>query len=330
LKSIPTLREIFISFGAIICDDSDYIYNCWASLNGFRNLTSLEIYDFYGNHTLLIRDIVHVLRDSPCLTKLGLGFAVEMDFDDGEAVLFGAPGHETDFLERLCEVYGSTCQNAPLALETLRLGFGFYLNKSSNATNGHYLTKLLTMRSLEVLHLYNGLVRSEIDDDGTFYQEVDWTPFTKEGCASLRQLSVTRIEDDVIDWLKEGGSRVRELIVTESYSYKEHGINQFFNLPAGLSMLHTRDSFPYGWRVGSDSEWSDTDSSISDSSDSESASSQLPQMQMSRYQSLERITLDLDRPVMTVLDRLPDGGSDLTRLSISLDFETQWVSTSTA
>jgi hypothetical protein len=36
-------------------------------------------------------------------------------------------------------------------------------------------------------------------------------------------------------------------------------------------------------------------------------------------------TARIDADVITVLDRLPDGGAHLTRLGLCLDFGTQWV-----
>jgi len=57
--------------------------------------------------------------------------------------------------------------------------------------------------------------------------------------------------------------------------------------------------------IASDDAWSDTDSSISDSAPS---------------------APKLDPSTITVLDRPHDVGSHLTKLSLCMDFETQWVS----
>jgi hypothetical protein len=274
-----------------------------------------------------------VLCESPFLKKLSLGFASEVNGDD-EAILFGGPGHEADFLKRLCEFYGSKCKKPPLALETLRLGWGIFLDKPSKATGGHYLTKLLTIKSLKVLHVYNGFVESELDENDLFCPRIDWTPFTSEDCQSLRQLSVTRLEEDVVDWLKSDGCCVQELIVTDHYSIDDEGLDEFFNLPSRLSMLWTREKHPSVRTYISnhtDSDWSDTDSSISDTERSESLESlestdlRWPAMDPSLFNHSNAIACKLDKTVMTVLDRLPDGGSHLTRLCTALDFETQWV-----
>jgi hypothetical protein len=336
LKGTQTLKHVCIQFGAQFVDDPVAVSRSYVPLRGFRNLTSLELYDFYRDHNYLVKDIAYFLCDSPFLMKLGLGFATERTHDDDEAVYFGGPDREADFLERLCEFYGSICKNGPLALETLRLGSGIYLGEPSNPTNGHYLPKLLTVRSLKVLHVCNGLVNSDLDDEDSFYRPVDWTPFTSEECKSLLQLSVARLEEDVTCWLRQGGNCVQELIVTDHYSFNDQGINQFFNIPLSqLSMLWVREKHPWQQSLYEDSDWSDTDSSISDwdldsstsdQSTSESSNSQLSHSDPTQPSPLKPNAPKLDKLVMTVLDRLPDGGSHLTRLCIALDFETQWVS----
>src|SRR2546429_1081298 len=70
LKSTRTLRELCISYGQIYIENLA-VRNCWFRIKGFRELTSLEIYDFYGDHDRLIKDIAHVLCDSAGLKKLG-------------------------------------------------------------------------------------------------------------------------------------------------------------------------------------------------------------------------------------------------------------------
>jgi hypothetical protein len=339
LKGTQTLKNVRIHFGAIFIDDLVTVRKCYIPLRGFRNLTSLELYDFYKEHDYVVKDVATFLCESPFLKKLGLAFASERTHDDNEAVLFGGPGRETDFLERLCELYGSIPETGPLALETLRLGCGIYLGEPSNAANGHYLTKLLTVRSLKVLHLFNGLVNSDLDEEDSFYRPIDWTPFTSEECKSLQQLSVSRLEEDVTTWLRQSGNHVQELIVTDHYSITDKGLNQFFKLPPSqLSMLWTREKYPYqSSSYGSDwsdtdssvDDWSDLDSSTSDSSPSEMSTSQLSHLDLIQSDALKLSASNLDKTVMTVLDRLPDGGSHLTRLCIALDFETQWVSTDT-
>lgn len=333
MKSNRTLRDISIQFPCLYIHDPVPVRKCYFPLKGFRNLTSLELYAIYKDYDRQVKDMASVLCESPFLKKFSLGFASEVNGDD-EAILFGGPGREADFFKRLCEFYGSKCKKPPLALETLRLGWGIFLDKPSEATGGHYLTKLLTIKSLKVLHLYNGFVESELEENDLFCPRIDWTPFTSEDCRSLRQLSVTRLEEDVVDWLKSDGCCVQELIVTDHYSIDDEGLDEFINLPSRLSMLWTREKHPSVRMYISnhtDSDWSDTDSSVSDTEGSESldllesTDSQWPAVDSSLFSRSNAIACKLDKTVMTVLDRLPDGGSHLTRLCTALDFETQWV-----
>ncbi len=286
-----------------------------------------------------MKELASFLCDSPLLKKLGLGFACDRTQDDDEAILIGGPDGEMDFLERLCLLYGSMSKTGPLALETLRLGAGIYLSEPSSPENGHYLTKLVAARNLKVLHLENGLVNSDFDED-SFYQPIDWTPFPPEDCKSLRQLSVTRLGEDVTNWLRQPGNCVQELIVTDHYKFNDKDLNEFFRLPSSrLSMLWTRDKFPWQSEIEEDSDWTDTDSSIDERSDVDSSTShqstpesldpQLQDLDTTESHVLNSTAPRLDRQVMTVLDRLPDGGSHLERLCIALDFEVQWVSTNT-
>ena len=222
-----------------------------------------------------------------------------------------------------------------MALEILRLGFGIYLDEPTKPSNKHYLAKLLDIRSLKVLHVYNGLVNSDLDDEDSFCKPIDWTPFTADECKSLRQLSVTRLEEDVTRWLSEDGGCVQELIVTDHYCINDKGLHEFCKLPPQLSMIWTREKHPWRRSIHNDEDdWTDTDSSISDwtdidssdQSDSESSDSQVAGLRPSQPGPLIPTTSNLDKRLLTVLDRLPDGGSYLTKLSIALDFETQWVS----
>jgi hypothetical protein len=317
----------------------------------------------YRDHDRLDKEIANALCGSPFLKKLGLGFACEWAEGD-EAIFFGAPGREPDFLERLCEFYGSISKTGPLGLETLRLGLGIYLDESSKPSKSHYLTKLLYIRSLKVLHLYNGLVNSDLDDEDSFYKAIDWTPFTADECKSLRQLAVTRLEQDVTRWLSKDGACVQELIVMDHYNLNDKGLNEFSKLPLQLAMVWTREWHPWRLIHNDEDDWTDTDSSVSewtdvDSSeesdpdadldesnsdpDPDSSNAQLadlnpPQQTLSisttsaqsQTDPLTSTASNSHKQILTVLDRLPDGGSHLTRLSMSLDFETQWVSNTTS
>jgi hypothetical protein len=131
---------------------------------------------------------------------------------------------------------------------------------------------------------------------------------------------VTRLGDNVRVWLNTVGNSVQELIVTDHYGTYEAGLENFnaLNLP-NLSMLFTKEE--YSPKPASEDEWSDIDSdgsqveSYSDLSEGIATTTDL------RVGS----SLHVERSIRTVLDRLSDGGSKLTRLCLDLDFETQWV-----
>jgi hypothetical protein len=179
--------------------------------------------------------------------------------------------------------------------------------------------------------------------------EVDW--YQLDGCKSLRQLSVTRLEEDVLGWLNTDATFVQELIVTDHYGMYDDDLDNFrFLSLQQLSMLFIREmTIP---KRNGDDIWSDTDSSVTDPSevetmsgeDSSSESETRPRARTSpeaetssqagtiseSESSLEAGTSysEFDRSIITVLDRLSDNGAHLTRLGLSMDLETQWVSNS--
>jgi hypothetical protein len=327
LKESQTLKHVSIEFASQWLEDRIAARNCSITLKGFRNLTSLEVYHFYGDEERILKDLVSALVDSPHLQTLGLALACDCDCDAlPEAVIMD---FEFDFLENLCVEYGSRKPTSPLPLKTLKLGHGMYLLKSESTVIDNYLAKLVKISDLRTLHIFNGLMKWESIDEETESMEIEWSLFKE--CRSLHQLSVTRLEDDVRQWLNTVGNSVQELIVTEHIGIYDAMLENFsaLNLPH-LSMLFTTEKLRS--KPDSEEEWSDTDSfdsqvnsqSVSQSA-SEPGSSEEESEDATDTDSKPASPLHVDRSIMTVLDRLHDGGSKLTMLSLELEFETQWV-----
>lgn len=344
LKGIQSLRHISIHFAPYLIEDSVEIANCYVPLKGFRNLTSLELYDFYKEYQGIIKDIGTVLCESPFLKKLAVGCAVDCHHHD-EATLYQRTGLGVDFFERLCEFYGSASRTGPLSLQTLRLGHGIFLHDPEWPTyddmcspKSHPLPKLLDVKSLEVLHICNGLVMEDSDLPDSFNPITNWGLFVPEGETKiLRQLAVSRLTEDVTIWLRHGRVQVQELIVTDHYHFKDTDLGEFYRLPSGLSMIWTRDMHPWeGSRSRDHDSDSDSDSDSDEWSDIDSDDD--AELDSILHLGMGLVDYPLDRPppspklslptkFKTVLDRLPGGGSSLTQLSLSLDFEKQWVRT---
>jgi hypothetical protein len=326
-------------------------------LDGFKNLTLLELYNFFGITESLIIDLVDVLGECPGLKTLGLSCGCEYDCEEIPESLLIGDEEDYDFLKKLCENYGSRSRLSPLALDTLRLGQGMYIFDSSIMqpvveNQGNYLPKLVQMETLKNLHLFNGLVKEDIYDDPEPL-EVDWSQL--EDCKSLQKLSVLRFDEEILHWLNTSGNSIQDFIVTEHYSMYDKDLDnyRFLCLPQ-LSMIFLRE-MTVSRRDGDDA-WSDTDSSITDFSEAESESvagttsgpeslqesPTLPNAgspseaetisdaeSASEFESPSRAGipyLELDRSTITVLDRLSDHGAQLTRLGLCIDLKTQWVS----
>lgn len=281
----------------------------WVPLKGFRNLVSLELYGIWADesHQLdtMAFEIAQALSDNPQLRKLGLAMACEMDCDSHPGILVSG---NIKFLESLCGAYESRCQSKPLALHTLRLGHQTFSYSYGMVASTAFIEKLVRMEGLQTFHLFNGLVRETWDDDFDAPLEFDWKGMTK--CKSLRQLSITQLEPSVRNWLNTGGQSVEELIITDHYNMYDDDLNNFGALRLdNLTMLFTREltirrrTHDIGG-LG-DEEW--------DEDHCDDFFNPGPSVKM-------------DRALVTVLDRLKDGGQNLTRLALCLDFHTQWVS----
>jgi hypothetical protein len=358
LKNCKSLKNVSIQFASQYLEDRHAASNCSMPLKCFQNLTSLELFSFYSfrNKTQLAKDIASLLYRCPGLKTLGLGMACDFDCDDlPESMIIEDDYH---FLEHLCMIYESKGNAPPLALETLRLGHGMYLFQSLLSTKKNdFLSKLAKVAGLKTLHVFNDFIKHGSVEEDRESIEIDWSLLN--GCESLHQLAVSRLEPDVTDWLNSKGQSVQELIVTHHYTMYSDDLDEFdrLNLP-NLTMLFTSEGTVA--KRDDDDGWTDTSSSVDDSteaielgidsSDSESSdanseerdSSDSSDSESSDANSEERDSSDIrlsesnesncpphsrnyDRSVITVLDRLHDGGAQITGLRICLDFESQWV-----
>ncbi|KAH7403117.1 hypothetical protein BKA64DRAFT_441460 [Cadophora sp. MPI-SDFR-AT-0126] len=337
LQSCKSLAHLYVSFEFQSTNDEEHALNCSFPVSGFGNLTSLELYNIGGREADEINGITAALSSSPHLKKLGLGLGWNVDCEGiPEILLIRGEG---DFLLDLCTRYHAL-EKLPLKLETLRLGHGVFPS-TDKPDSGNFLAKLVNMNGLKTLHLFNGLIRGDDDEDA--YLMVDWALFDE--CVQLRQLVVSRLGPDLRIWLNTIRQSVEELIVTDHYAFYESGLKQFdlLRLP-NLSYIFTREVTA----KKEPSTWSDTDSdsgfeTVSDSdsfseaeSEAESGSgpgsgsgSHTDELDTGEDPESEPEII-LGQPLrgsqtITVLDRLHDHGVNLKRLGICLDLENSWV-----
>jgi hypothetical protein len=291
LKSIPNLQNVSIVFAGEEIMDPTAACKCWIPLHGFKNLASLELYNFFGNFPLLIKDLVNVLADCPELKVLGLG--MQNDDEDEVPPEHLLVNHATDFIEKLCLDYRSREGTSPLSLDTLRLGRGVSPYKFDFKPDRVYLSKLVKLNGLRSVHIYNG--SAQYDEDIFMY---DTDCFQLKDCKCLQQLSVTRINENIRDWLNDYGNTIKELIITDPYSMYDEGLDNFDLLEnTRFSMLFVQTKAP------TLSEFDDWAERLFDP-----------------YETARR-----DASVITILDRLHDKGAQLIRLGLCLDLGRQWV-----
>lgn len=319
LKTCSTLRHLSIQFAGQHLEEG--AERCLIDLDGFKNLTSLELYHFHSDDEWqLIKGITNTLYECPNLKKLGLGRAHEFITDLPTPILFAYSHNE--FLEKLCLYYGSSRDVArPLKLETLRLGEGLFLVESGGECE-NYLAKLVDLGSLQTLHIWNGLIMDPGVEFDAMALEVDWSLLND--CTSLRHLEVTGLEDNLRKWLNKNGTFVQELVLLEPLIVNDYNIRNLDRLK--LPNLKTLFMLENGYS-------SDVFSITDDKSESESETDgdpilwveNLPDPKSSVPATLNAMGVCvLSNSIKSVLDRLHDHGSQLERLALSLDLETQW------
>jgi hypothetical protein len=322
LKESETIKHITLRATYAWLQDRYPARNCTVPLKGFRNLTSLELYHFfYDDKSRVVEDLASTLADSPHLQTLGLGMACNSNSDLNPEVI--VVEDELDFFEKLCVEYGSRDSTLPLPLKTLKIGHGMFILKSkSNATSSpdNFLAKLVRISGLKTLHIFNGFFIMDVDENAEYLQ-VEWSFFE---CTSLYQLSVTMLGNDVRKWLNTMGVSVRELIVTHHYEKWDHDLENFnlLELPH-LSMLFTRENSL--WKSPS----GDASSDVASFGSQDSFAS-LTELDFELSERQTNIDPETKRSIdlwtnATVLDRLQDRGSKISRLYLDVSLKTQWV-----
>lgn len=123
VKKPPLLQNLLIHFRELLEPRSGRgREGSFLPLNGFRNLTSLEIYDFYGEKIYLLSNLATALEN---LQKLGLSMNCGYDHET-ECTRLEFRGR---YFEKLCLRYASKAGSRSLPIESLRLGCGLCVSK---------------------------------------------------------------------------------------------------------------------------------------------------------------------------------------------------------
>lgn len=102
----------------------------------------------------------------------------------------------------------------------------------------HYIYGILDENTLKTLHVSNGFGKIEFEHI--------------PDCPNLRQLAISILKEDAIDWLNEQENQVTELIITGSYTHfnEEDGVetnhsdsSDFIALKRPLTFLYVRELY---------------------------------------------------------------------------------------
>lgn len=312
LKRCKNLRFLSVSLQDPYIDNafgSEWEADYTIQLKGFRNLTSLELYNIWtppqNQQRLdrLCRNLVETFIDNPQLRKLGLAMAAEQEHLNYPPVM---ASQNVQFLETLCRFYQHKPDSTPLELHTLLLGFQTFGYNYDTVSGTDFLKHLVQADKLRTLHIYNSLITERLEDDDDNFLELDWVGFSN--CKSLRQVSLSRLGADARKWLNSVGTSIEELIITDHYSRYDQELNNFGGLELpNLSMLLTQE-------ISAKNRPDDGASSFGEF------------LEENGDETLNGPRVHIDRALITVLDRLPDGGRKFTCLALSFDFQVQWVS----
>lgn len=271
--------------------------NQWHSLSFAKilsNLTSLELQGLQGNWVEMAKSLAKLLARCPNLKSLELK-AAENDprFPPPERTI--SVGYLMEhFLELICDCYVRRYKAPPLKLTRLRLGPGFFICEPILEKSWNYIDQLTDLSILRDLEFFNGFIKLPRQSHLTPIK-IKYELLVK--CRSLHRLCVTRLDEDLNSWLENGPeASIRELIILENYLI-HYSILAKFNEPniTGLSsLLVQKIEHIWTWQARAE------------------ACKIQPGLW---YQS---------RTLGTLLNH----GRKLSKLSLRVDFSTQWVSTS--
>ncbi|KAM3084609.1 hypothetical protein ACMFMG_001287 [Clarireedia jacksonii] len=295
LKKHVRLKHLSLHLTTEIWADQQGTPDLWVDVRKFHNLNSLEIYNIYGKGPLLVDEIAKCLIESPNLKALAIGLALEL----GRTI---APqsidlAFNENILEELCHRYRDHYNGRPLALHTLRLGYGVAPLEATGGNEQNYLSKLVKTCGLQVLQIFNGLTLSSdalSQNPQLKPMEVSFPLF--EDCEALKSLSLTRLHEEGRSWLNDSRrSTIQELII-EGHSGLDpivNGLSGKLNLPllSKLVVYENHDLCPAELAI--------------------EPSPNYPTLtyRISRY---------------SIISRLENKGSQLTSLTLTIDLKLQW------
>ncbi|CAG8954474.1 hypothetical protein HYFRA_00004386 [Hymenoscyphus fraxineus] len=332
LKGLPKLKSIDFVTNNFIESDApglDFSTEIILQSAGFKNLSSLQLYNLRGPESKILSDLVHTLRACPRLTLLGIG--KQCRSDDFIVDSFVTLEDGIGMLENLCNQYSAGGKSDLLPLHTLRLGTFFSPYKSESNTN--YLAKLVKLENLQNLHLWNGHRLDPADEDMEEEgqpTEIQWTMFDS---STITSLQITLLDDDVLEWLNDKKT-VRELILIEQYQQNRPAAR---NLPKlrlpNLGVLHIRDDVHSRTPLYPRADQDLIPTQNPGSNRSEITTNTLIPNPSAEYSNAKILWPEMDLDAVpdpaiaqhtTILDALHDKGIELEKLAISMRFETQF------
>lgn len=107
LKKLPKLKNVQFDINSFLDDvhGLDITREIAVKSIGFKDLTSLQLYNLQGPEKKILKDLTMTLRACPQLTVLGLGRSCDADIDVNDNVMILED--EIGLLEKLCVGYAA-------------------------------------------------------------------------------------------------------------------------------------------------------------------------------------------------------------------------------
>jgi hypothetical protein len=173
------------------------------NIGGFQNMTSLNLFDIYGDVTTNIKALVSIFLASPNLLDLGLGLPYTYRRSDAN-----------NFLCQICRSYAAS-GGRPLSLKRLYLDQGLIIyadDEKSHRSETSYISLLTDLSALQSLHVHNDFTPNAFGEYPSWVRlggKLAYNTMSDPSrCLSLRRFSAAKLDEDLFNLIKGVGQNL--------------------------------------------------------------------------------------------------------------------------